>query len=55
MGSDKMANMKSFKEYCEDTIFTYEWSEFVDRTPDKLLKEGSLWDWMYKKNKSIFF
>ena len=50
-----MVDMKSFKEFCKDTIFTYEWSEFVDRTPDKLLKEASLWDWMYKKNKAVFY
>ncbi len=24
--------MKSFKEFEKDTIFTYEWSEFVERT-----------------------
>ena len=24
--------MKSFNEFCKDTIFTYEWSEFVERT-----------------------
>ena len=24
--------MKSFKEFCKDTIFTYEGSEFVERT-----------------------
>ena len=24
--------MKSFKEFERDTIFTYEWSEFCDRT-----------------------
>ena len=24
--------MKLFKEFCRDTIFTYEWSEFCDRT-----------------------
>ena len=45
--------MKTFKEFAKDTIFTYEMTEFVD-TPDKLL-EGSLWDWMYKKNKSVFY
>ena len=48
--------MKSFKEYCKQhnhTIFTYEWTEFVN-TPD-VLKEGSLWDWMYKKNKAVFY
>ena len=55
MGYHKVLPMKTFKEYCKDTIFTYEWTEFVDRTPDKLLKEGSLWDWMYKKNKAIFY
>ena len=55
MGTYQVANMKTFKEYCKDTIFTYEWSEFVDRTPMKLLKEASLWDWMYKKNKSVFY
>ena len=27
-----MVDMKSFKEFCKDTIFTYEWSEFVERT-----------------------
>ena len=27
-----MANMKSFKEFEKDTIFTYEWSEFAERT-----------------------
>ena len=47
--------MKTFKEFTKDTIFTSEWLEFVDRTPDKLLKEASLWDWMYKKNKSVFY
>ena len=55
MGTYQVANMKTFKEYCKDTIFTYEWSEFVDRTPMKLLKEASLWDYMYKKNKSVFY
>ena len=24
--------MQTFKEFCKDTIFTYEWSEFVERT-----------------------
>ena len=24
--------MKTFKEFEKDTIFTYEWSEFVERT-----------------------
>ena len=24
--------MQTFKEFCKDTIFTYEWSEFCDRT-----------------------
>ena len=24
--------MKSFNEFCKDTVFTYEWSEFVERT-----------------------
>ena len=47
--------MKTFKEFEKDTIFTYEWLEFCDRTPDKLLKEGSLWDYMYKKNKAVFY
>ena len=47
--------IKTFKEFEMDTIFTYEWSEFCDRTPDKLLKEGSLWDYMYKKNKAVFY
>ena len=27
-----MVNMKSFKEFEKDTIFTYEWSEFAERT-----------------------
>ena len=27
-----MVDMKSFKEFCKNTIFTYEWSEFVERT-----------------------
>ena len=39
--------MKSFKEFCKNTIFTYEMTE--------LLPEGSLWDYMYKKNKSVFY
>ena len=55
MGYHKVLPMKTFKEFEKDTIFTYEWSEFVDRTPDKLLKEGSLWDYMYKKDKGIFY
>ena len=53
MGYHKVLPMKSFKEYTKDTIFTYEMTEFID-TPNKLL-EGSLWDWMYKKNKSVFY
>ena len=24
--------MKSFKEFCKETVFTYEWSEFAERT-----------------------
>ena len=45
--------MKTFKEYCKDTIFTYEWTEFV---PERItLSEASLWDYMYKKNKSVFY
>ena len=24
--------MKSFKEFCKETVFTYEWSEFCERT-----------------------
>ena len=27
-----MVDMKSFKEFEKDTIFTYEWSEFVEST-----------------------
>ena len=27
-----MVGMKTFKEFEKDTIFTYEWSEFCDRT-----------------------
>ena len=55
MGREMKRQMKTFKEYCKDTIFTSEWLEFVDRTPDKLLKEGSLWDYMYKKNNAVFY
>ena len=56
MGYHKVLPMKTFKEYCKQhnhTIFTYEWTEFVN-TPD-VLKEGSLWDYMYKKNKAVFY
>ena len=24
--------MKLFKEFCKNTVFTYEWSEFAERT-----------------------
>ena len=44
--------MKSFKEYCKDTIFTYEMTELCK---DTLLIEGSLWDYMYKKNNAVFY
>ena len=44
--------MKSFNEYCKDTVFTYEMTECL---PEKSLIEGSLWDWMYKKNKAVFY
>ena len=54
MGYHKVLPMKTFKEFAKDTIFTYEMTEFVN-TPDKLLKEGSLWDWMYKKNNAVFY
>ena len=32
MGREMKRQMKLFKEFCRDTIFTYEWSEFCDRT-----------------------
>ena len=48
--------MKSFKEYCKQhnhTIFTYEMTECV---PDNnMVLEASLWDYMYKKNKAVFY
>ena len=49
--------MKSFKEYCKDTIFTYEWLEFQPecKPENTMLVEGSLWDYMYKKNKAVFY
>ena len=49
-----MVDMKSFKEFEKDTIFTYEWSEFVERAgmteclpENNMIVEASLWDWMY--------
>ena len=54
--------MKTFKEFTKDTIYTYEWSEFGEETyivqckpKNNMLVEGSLWDWMYKKNKGVFY
>ena len=55
MGREMKRQMKSFKEFEKDTIFTYEWTEFCERTPKGLLTEASLWDWMYKKNKAVFY
>ena len=31
MGREMKRQMKLFKEFCKDTIFTYEWSEFCER------------------------
>ena len=31
MGRKMKRQMKLFKEFCKDTIFTYEWSEFCER------------------------
>ena len=32
MGREMKRQMKSFKEFEKDTIFTYEWTEFCERT-----------------------
>ena len=45
--------MKSFKEYCKDTVFTYEMTECLPE--NNMIVEASLWDWMYKKNKAVFY
>ena len=49
--------MKSFKEYCKGTIFTYEMTELLPecRPDNDMLVEASLWDYMYKKNKAVFY
>ena len=48
--------MKSFKEYCKQhnhTIFTYEMTECLPE--NNMVVEASLWDYMYKKNKAVFY
>ena len=46
--------MKTFKEFTKDTVYTYEWTE-CRPDDDMVLTEASLWDWMYKKNKAVFY